>query len=94
MNILVEFTGISRVVTGIKQVPLNLQDGTAFRDIVQLLGTQYPQLIGEVIDPDGYTLQASNMININGRRMIQPAHMDESPRDGDRLIFMSILAGG
>lgn len=94
MNIQVEFTGISRIVTGVKQVPLDLREGATFREIVRLLGTQYPKMVGEVIASDGETLQASNMLNINGRRMIQPAQMDDSPQEGDRLLVMSILAGG
>ena len=94
MQILVEFTGIPRIVTGVKQVPLELKDGTTFREIVRLLGKQYPKMVGEVLHPDGETLQASNMLNLNGRRMVQPAQMENGPSDGDRLILMSILAGG
>ena len=94
MNIQMEFTGISRIVTGEKKVSLDLSADTTFRDIVRLLGVRYPQLVGEVIHVNGETLQASNMLNLNGKRMIQPAHMDDCPTDGDRLILMSILAGG
>ncbi len=94
MQVLVEFTGIPRIVTGVKQVPLELQDGVTFREIVRLLGSQYPKMVGEVLHSDGETLQPSNMLNLNGRRMVQPAQMDDAPRDGDRLILMSILAGG
>lgn len=94
MQVSVEFMGVARVLSGIKQVTLNLEEGTTFRQIVRLLGQKYPQLIGEVIQPDGETFQASNMLNLNGRRMIQPAQMDDTPHDGDRLVLMSILAGG
>ncbi|HOU15705.1 MAG TPA: MoaD/ThiS family protein [Anaerolineae bacterium] len=94
MQIQVEFTGIPRIVTGVKQVPLEFQDGTTFREIVRYLGTRYPKMVGEVLQPDGETLQPSNMLNLNGRRMIQPTQMDDGPSNGDRLILMSILAGG
>jgi len=94
MNVQMEFTGIPRVVVGLRHVKLDVATDTTFRDIVRLLGVRYPQLIGEVIHTDGETLQASNMLNLNGQRMIQPAHLDECPGDGDRLILMSILAGG
>jgi len=85
MQVLVEFMGVARVVSGTKQVTLTLEEGTTFRQIIRLLGHKYPQLIGEVIQPDGETFQASNMLNLNGRRMIQPAQMDDTPHDGDRL---------
>ncbi|MFO7663823.1 MAG: MoaD/ThiS family protein [Chloroflexota bacterium] len=94
MQVFVEFMGIARVVSGVKQVTLDLEEGTTFRQIVRLLGQQYPTLLGEVIQPDGETFQPSNMLNLNGRRMIQPAQMDDAPNNGDRLILMSILAGG
>ncbi len=42
---------------------------------------------------DYTSLQSSNMLNLNGRHG-QSDQMDESPSDGDRLILMSILAGG
>jgi molybdopterin converting factor small subunit len=94
MRVFVEFMGVARVVSGVKQVALELEEGTTFRQIVRLMGQQYPKLLGEIIQADGETLQASNMLNLNGRRMIQPAQMDDVPNDGDRLVFMSILAGG
>ena len=94
MQVFVEFMGIARVVSGVKKVTLDLEEGTTFRQIVRLLARRYPQLVGEVIQADGETFQASNMLNLNGRRMIQPAQMDDTPCNGDRLILMSILAGG
>lgn len=94
MNITVEFSGIARIVTGTRQVTLEVSDGTSFRQVIRLLGQRYPQLVGEVIHADGETLQASNMLNVNGKRMVQPAQMDNRPDDGDRLILMSVLAGG
>jgi len=94
MQVSVEFMGIARVVSGVKQVTLELEEGTTFRQIVRLLGQRYPKLLGEVIQADGETFQPSNMLNLNGRRMIQPAQMDDAPCNGDRLILMSILAGG
>jgi len=47
-----------------------------------------------VIQPDGETLQTPNILNLNARRMIQASQMDDSPSDGDRIILMSISAGG
>lgn len=94
MQVSVEFVGVARVVTGVKQATLDLDTGTTFHQIVRLLGQRYPQLLGQVILSDGEVLQPSNMLNLNGRRMIQPAQMDDTPHDGDRLILMSILAGG
>ena len=94
MRVQVEFIGLSRFAAGAKEITLDLEEGTTFRDIVRLLGTKYPAMIGNVIQPDGETLQPPNIFNLNAQRMIQASQMDESPKDGDRIILMSMSAGG
>jgi hypothetical protein len=94
MEVTVEFAGLARVLTRKPRVFLELEDGTSFRGILQQLGTMYPELVGDVIDPSFSGLRASNMLNRNGKHMVQPTQMDQSPDHGDRLILMSILAGG
>ena len=94
MRVQVELLGVSRLVTGLKEITLDVEEGTTFRDIVRMLGTKYPAMIGDVIQPDGETLQTPNILNLNARRMIQASQMDESPNDGDRIILMSMSAGG
>jgi len=94
MRIHVEFLGLSRFAAGVKEIALDLEQGMTFRDIVRMLGTRYPTMIGNVIQPDGETLQVPNILNLNARRMIQASQMDDGPSDGDRIILMSISAGG
>lgn len=94
MRIHMEFLGLSRLATGVKEITLDLEDGTTFRDIVRILGTRYPALIGNVIQPDGETLQLPNIFNQNVKRMVQANQMNDDPSDGDRIILMSISAGG
>ncbi|MBN2005863.1 MAG: MoaD/ThiS family protein [Anaerolineae bacterium] len=94
MNVLVEFTGVARVLAGTQSVSLDLQDRVSFQDIVQHLGATYPVLVGQVIQPDGRTLYPSNFFNLNGKRMLKPTQMHESPQNGDHIVVMSILAGG
>ena len=59
-----------------------------------MLGDRYPKMIGNVIQPDGETLQSPNIFNLNARQMIKANQVDDSPSDGDRIILMSISAGG
>jgi len=94
MRIQVEFLGVSRLETGVKEIALDVDKGATFRDIVRVLGTRYPALIGNVIQPDGETLQAPNILNHNARRMVQASQMGDGPSDGDRIILMSMSAGG
>jgi molybdopterin converting factor small subunit len=94
MRIQMEFLGLSRLAAGVKEIALDLGEGTTFRDIVRMLATRYPAMIGNVIQPDGETLQLPNILNLNAKRMIQANQMDDGPSDGDRIILMSISAGG
>ena len=94
MRVHIEFLGLSRFATGLKQAELDLEEGTTFRDIVRVLAAQYPALVGNVIQSDGETLQAPNIFNLNARQMIQEKQMGDCPRDGDRIILMSMSAGG
>jgi len=94
VRIHVEFLGLSRLAAGAKEVALDLEEDTTFRDIVRMLGARYPKMIGNVIQPVGETLQTPNIFNLNAKRMIQASQMDGSPSDGDRIILMSVSAGG
>jgi len=94
MHIHVEFLGLSRFAAGVREIALDLEEGTTFRDIVRLLGTRYPAMIGNVVQPDGETLQTPNIFNLDAKQMIQTGQMNDSPSDGDRIILMSISAGG
>jgi len=94
LRVHVEFLGLARLAAGVKEVTLDLEDDTMFRDIVRILGTRYPAMIGNVIQRDGETLQRPNILNLNAKRMIQPDGMNDRPSDGDRVILMSISAGG
>ncbi len=94
MQLTVEFAGLSRVLTHLSKTSLDVDPGTTFHQILGLLSVKHPELIGEVIHANSSTLQSSNMLNINGKHMVQPTEMHLSPSEGDRLILMSILAGG
>lgn len=93
-TITVEFLGLARILTQQKMLELQIGPATTYRDIVQIIGTRFPVLVGQVISPEGNDLIASNMISLNGEHMIQEDAMGDIPSDGDRIIFMSILAGG
>jgi hypothetical protein len=94
MRVHIEFLGLSRFAAGAKEITIDVDEGTSFLDIVRMLGSRYPDMIGNIIRPDGETLHPPNILNLNAKRMIQPHQMDEGPSDGDRIILMSVSAGG
>lgn len=94
MRVHVEFLGLSRLIIGSKQMAFDLPEGTSFRDLVRLLRSRYPGLVDNVIRPDGETLQAPNVFNLDGKRMVRQDQMSEAIHDEDRIILMSLSAGG
>jgi molybdopterin converting factor small subunit len=94
MQVRVELLGLSRLVTGEKEVSLDLDGEATYRDIVRALSNEYPALIGNVIQSDKESLQAPNIFNLNARQMIQSKQMDSRLSEGDRIILMSMSAGG
>lgn len=94
MKIDLELFGVARLVARQKVICLEVAKGATFRDIVRALGARYPQMVGDVIRPDGESLQEPNIFNLNARSMIQQDQMDQCPSDGDRVILMSMSAGG
>jgi len=94
MRIHLELLGLSRLAAGTKEITLDLKEDTSFREVVRELASRYPAMIGNVIKPDMETLHPPNIFSLNARRLIQASQMDESPNDGDRIILMSISAGG
>jgi hypothetical protein len=94
MQVIVELTGLARDAAGRKEIPIELDDTSTYQDLVRWLGRRYPQLIGLIIDQDGETFLSSNLFVINGDLANPAMVMHEHPKDGDRLILMSVITGG
>ena len=94
MRIAVEFLGLSRLIAGVKARDFDLVEGTTFQGLVGVLGMTYPAMIGDVIQASGKALQAPNIFNLDGKRMIQQNQMQDRLKDGDRVVLMSMSAGG
>ena len=94
MRVRVELLGLSRLVTGTREVSLEMADEATYRDLVYTLSETYPSLVGNVIQADRRNLQAPNIFNLNARQMVQSRQMDDRLVEDDRIILMSISAGG
>ena len=90
----IEFTGISRVLTGEAEFAIPLTVGEQMYDVVQKISRKYPALVGEVIAEDGKSLFPTNLFSVNGQQILQESQMHYQPKNGDRLILLSLLAGG
>ena len=94
MNIIIEFTGIGKLITGNKQIEIDVNERSTYKSIVKLLGERYPDLIGVLIDHSMDKLLSASVFSRNGVEIILPEMMDRSPNDGDRLIMTMVIVGG
>ena len=94
MEVTIEFVGVARVLTKASKTVLILREGSTYRDILKVLGKEYPVLVDQMIDLKNHAFIGSNMFSKNGKKMVRPNEMGESPGDGEHLILMSVLAGG
>lgn len=94
MRVHVEFLGISRLATGMSEKSFDFQEGASFRQLVRLLGSSYPALIGNVIQPESDNLQTPNRFLIKGSQFLNDKEMDNKLCDGDRIVLMSLSIGG
>lgn len=94
MRVCVEFLGVSRLVTGVKETTLDLPEGTGYRKLLQTLGSTYPALVGEIIRPGLDDLHSPNRFLTEGNRFVKEDQMDDSLAEGDRVVLMSLSIGG
>ena len=94
MQVQVEFTGISRILTGQSECTLTLGQSGSLRDVVKKLSQQYPRMIGEIIEKDGKSLIPTNVFSLNGKEILHEDDLQFQPQEGDKLILLSLLAGG
>lgn len=93
-TVIIEFTGLSRSITGVSSVVLQFEPGTTYRDLIRKLGLLYPGLIGILIAEDGETFLSSNMFIIGGDYASPAMVMEDSPKDGEHIHLMSVITGG
>lgn len=94
IQVFVEFSAISRVLTGQSEFSLNLKKGASIADLIEVLGKKFPQLLGQVIEKDGKALIPTNVFSVNGKKIIHETDTAFQPNDGDKLILLSLLSGG
>ncbi len=94
MNVNIEFTGVSRILTGQPGCTLSLAPNASIQDVIIELGKKYPALVGDIIGNDGRSLVATNLFSLNGKKILREGDLQFRPEDGDRLILLSLLAGG
>ncbi len=92
MTLTVEFFGPSRRLVGVSKSLIKVDEQASFRAVIQCLASQFPALVGPVIDSETFDLVSSYMLNVNGKRVVKD--LDAKAPQNQRLLLMFAEAGG
>ncbi len=84
--------GLSREVSGLPEIEVELEDDARLGDVVAALRRQLPVMEGPVIREGEDRLEDYCIFNINGR--FYHDENDLQIRDGERLRLLSLATGG
>ncbi len=94
LTVTIEYTGLSRAITGTPRSTLTLPEGTTYREVIRRVGELHPELVGVLIAEDGETFLSSNMFVIDGDYANPAMVMNDPVQDGEHLHLMSVITGG
>lgn len=92
MEFAVEFFGLPRRLSGLKETTVKVSHGATLRDVSAALAVQFPSFVGPLIEPNTYGLKEPYFFNIDARRV--PKSLDYQPKEGERLLLLFLEAGG
>ena len=92
IEFIVEFYGLPRRLSGVKETTVQVQPGATLRDVVQALVKQFPAFLGALVDPVSYELHEPYFFNIDARFV--PRDLEHTPKAGERLLLLFVEAGG
>lgn len=88
----VELYGLARVLSGLRQVDLELGERASLQSVLASLGQRCPVLVGTVIKPDCSGVVEGQALNLNGLTFVADPQTRVAP--GDAVLLLSNTAGG
>ena len=92
MEFTVEFYGLPRRLSGVRQTSVEVKPEGSLRDVVKALAVQFPAFLGQLVDPQTYDLEEPYFFNINARFV--PPTLAYIPKGGERLLLLFLETGG
>lgn len=84
--------GMSRKITGLREVEVELSDGAGMAEVITALREKVPSLEGPVFRAGEDRLQEQYKFNVNGQFYF--AGMDFELHEGDRIALLVPMTGG
>ena len=92
MEFTVEFFGLPRRLSGVKETTVQVKENATLRDVVRALAESFPAFLGSLIDPATYDLEIPYFFNIDARFV--PRSLEHQPKAGEKLLLLFLEAGG
>lgn len=92
MNLTVEFFGLPRRLSGVKETTVQVKENATLRDVSKALAEQFPTFLGPLINPETYDIEAPYFFNVDARHV--PRNLEYHPKEGERLLLLFLEAGG
>ena len=84
-----EFSGVVRIFAKQREARLTIADTATWRDVLAVLASAAPSLVGEVIAKDRRSLIGDYLINVNGELTVNNLDERAEAPDGAHLIFLT-----
>nr|MBC7243854.1 MoaD/ThiS family protein [Chloroflexota bacterium] len=85
------YCGLARRLSKETEAEIEVNDGATLRDVGAALAQRFPAFLGPLITPGTHDLVEPHFFHVNGRRA---ANMDMPVQEGDRILLMTVTAGG
>ena len=89
---IVEFFGLPRRLSGVKEATVQVKKGATLRDVVVALSEMFPAFLEHLVHPQTYDLEEPYFFNIDARYV--PPSLEFQPKEGQRLLLLFLEAGG
>jgi molybdopterin converting factor small subunit len=85
------YCGLARRLGKETEIALELPDSATLRNVSQALAARIPAFQGTLIDPRTYSLVEPHFFSVDGKRA---PDLDTDLHPGDRILLMTVIAGG
>jgi molybdopterin converting factor small subunit len=92
MEFTVEFYGLPRRLSGVKETTVEVKRDATLRDVIAALLKRFPAFSDSLVEPRTYDLREPYFFNIDARYV--PRNLEYAPKEGERLLLLFLEAGG
>ncbi len=94
MAVKVKFVGALRHAAGAEELSLESAEGFSVRELLGDLVQQVPELKHSLVNQQGDTTELNALVLVNGREVSVLGGLKAAVKDGDEVVFVSVVHGG